>query len=237
MNEEEHKGPRCIGIVVDGNRRWARQKRIPLVEGHRAGYKKLRDVVEWAKESSVRYLIFYAFSMENWNRPSDEVFYLMKLIPEVFTRDIEKFKRNSVRIRIIGERGRFSRRIQEILNRAEQETEQFSDYTVCFALSYGGREEILHAVQRLIQERGEGMGIATHPVTKEEFHNYLYASDIPDPDIIIRTSGEQRLSNFLTWQSAYAELFFTKTLWPDFSKEEFTEILAAYGVRDRRFGK
>lgn len=222
--------PRCIGIIMDGNRRFAREHNLALFEGHRAGSKKLKEVLRWAKEAGVSYVIVYAFSTENWNRSPEEVSYLLTLFKSILTNELEEMKREGVRIRCIGTLARFPLEIRESVVRAEAETRGLEGPTLVLALSYGGRAEIVEAANRAI-EAGE------HQMTEEKFSAHLSTAGIPDPDLIIRTSGEQRLSGFLPWQSVYSELFFTKTHWPALSREEFEGILKEFSRRERRMGE
>ncbi len=219
-----------IGIIMDGNRRYAKERGMPAFLGHRAGYMKLQEVLHWCKESGIRYMTVYAFSTENWNRSKDEVSYLLELFREMITRVVSDAKKNHTRIIFLGERDRFPQDIYERIISAEEETRNESEFTFAIALSYGGRSEILHAVRQIPKEK---IGV----ITEEEFSKLLWTKDIPDPDLIIRTSGEERLSNFLPWQSVYSELFFTPTYWPAFTKEEFLRMLETYEARQRRFGK
>lgn len=230
MTDEDKKVPECIGIIMDGNRRWAKEQGLPTIEGHRKGYEKFRDVVSWLKEVGVKYVVFYAFSTENWNRTEDEVGYLMKLIKTVLVDGWEDVKKENVRVKFAGQMDRFSEDLQKDMKRAEEETAHNTEGTVVVALSYGGRAEIVHAVNELVRKEKK-------EVTEENISNHLWTKGIPDPELVIRTSGEQRLSGFLTWQSVYSELFFTDTYWPAFSKEELYRILDEYAVRERRHGK
>jgi undecaprenyl diphosphate synthase len=221
--------PLSVGIIMDGNRRWAKERGLPSLEGHRRGYKKLQDVVDWCRELGVGELTVYAFSTENWNRAKDEVSYLLDLfrtgIREQFARALEK----KVRLLFPGDRSRFPEDIRTMMAEAEEKTKTFTEQTLALALSYGGRAEILHALREIPQEK-----IST--LTEEEFEQHLWTGMLKDPDLIIRTSGEKRLSGFLTWKSTYSELFFTDTYWPAFTKEEFARMLEEYGQRKRRFG-
>ncbi len=221
--------PSCIGIIMDGNRRWAKAKNLPTFEGHRRGYEKLKEVLRWAKESGVRHLIVYALSTENWNRTQEEVSYLLGLIRLVLTEDLEVVKKEGGKIVCVGERERFPSDIQEMMRRAETETATLEGVTLVLALSYGGHAEIVQAVNKAVQ--------AGESVDEKGFAAMLWTKDVPDPDLIIRTGGELRLSGFLPWQSVYSELFFTKTFWPDFSEVEFKSILEEFSKRERRNGK
>jgi undecaprenyl diphosphate synthase len=225
----EGKKVNCIGVIMDGNRRWAKGKGLSTAEGHHAGYGKLKEVVRWAGEKGISHAIFYAFSTENWNRSPEEVAGLMTLFEMGLRESLPEFLRDGVRVRFIGERERFSSELQTLMNEVEEKTAECNVITAVLALSYGGRSEITHAFNELLK------GNKTL-VTQEDIADVLWTKDIPDPDLIIRTSGEQRLSNFLPWQSVYSELFFTETLWPDFSKNEFEGILRSYAERDRRRG-
>lgn len=222
--------PESIGIIMDGNRRFAKAKGLPSLEGHRAGYEKMREVISWCKKSGVRNLVVYAFSTENWNRAEEEVSYLMDLFRMVIKTIVDEAKKDDTRVIFLGERTRLPEDVVAQMKWAEVETASFKTFTFGIALSYGGRAEILDAIHRIPKE-------SVGSLSEKEFANLLWTKDIPDPDLIIRTSGEQRLSNFLPWQSVYSELYFTDTLWPDFTEEEFLAILAQYSARERRMGK
>lgn len=231
MNEIQ-KIPRCVAITMDGNRRWAREQGLSTLAGHKAGYLKFKEVVRWGKEAKIEYLEFYAFSTENWKRGDEEVGHIMNLFEMALIDCLRNFIDDKVRMRFIGEHFRFSSKLQNLIKKVEKVTENYTDTTVVLALSYGGRREIVTAVNKLIAENRR------EPVGEAEFReHYLWSKDIPDPDIAIRTGGEKRLSNFLLWQMAYTELFFTDTLWPDFSKEEFYRILEEFAVRDQHHGR
>ena len=223
--------PRSIGMILDGNRRYAREKGLPSLEGHRLGYEKLKEVARWCKEKGVEYLIVYAFSTENWNRAPEEVGYLTELIKTILTEGTRELQKEHMRVRFIGQLERFGKEIAESARKTETETKDNDELTVVIALSYGGRAEILKAAQELLKNPPEG------ELTEEVFEKHLWTAGIPDPDIILRTGGEQRLSGFLSWQGVYSELFFVPTYWPAFSKEEFEQILEEYGKRQRRHGK
>lgn len=228
--QQSRAAPRCIGVIMDGNRRWARANGMPTLEGHRKGYDKMKDFLGWAREAGVLWVIVYAFSSENWNRSTEEVSYLMKLLKRACAEEAAHFKKENARIRVIGNRARLAPDVREAVMHAEEETKNCTGETLALAISYGGRDELVEAARKLC-------GRAPEEITKETFAAELWTNGIPDPDIVIRTSGEQRLSNFLLWQAAYSELFFTETLWPDFSKEEFFQILEKYAARERRYGK
>lgn len=218
-----------MGMIMDGNRRWAKEKGLPQLEGHRLGYEKLKEATKWAREAGVQNVIVYAFSTENWNRTESEVSYLMDLIRLLLTRELEHLKKENIRVLCLGDRRRFSQDIQTLMDKAEKETARNNGLTLGLCLSYGGRAEITQAANLAIS--------ASEPVDEESFSKYLWTSGLPDPDLIIRTGGEQRLSGFLTWQSVYSELFFAKAYWPAFSKKEFMDIIDEFSNRDRRNGK
>ena len=222
--------PLSIGIIMDGNRRYAKARGLSTLEGHKQGYSRLKDIISWSRDAGVGYVTVYAFSTENWNRAEEEVGYLMNLFRTVIVEVTKEAKEKGTRIIFLGQRERFAPDMQTAMNESEESTKSCTALTLAVALSYGGRQEILDAVHRISAEK-----IAS--ISEEEFSNMLWTKDVIDPDFIIRTSGEERLSNFLPWQSVYSELFFTKTLWPDFSKEEFLSIIEAYNSRERRLGK
>ena len=227
MSEQKIK---CIGIIMDGNRRWARAHNKPVFEGHSEGYKKLQDVVRWARESKIEHVAAYAFSAENWQRSEEEVGYLMKLFRFILSNETKKMIDEHVRVCFIGDRSRFSEDIQKGMEKMERETAVDFDITLHVAMSYGGRAEIIAATNALINE-----GVKS--VTEEEFSKKLWSYPMPDPDLIIRTGGEQRLSVFLPWQTVYSELFFVEAFWPEFQQEEFVKIIGNFGARERRMGR
>ncbi len=217
---------------MDGNRRWARNKGLALLEGHSAGGKTLKETVRWAKDAGVEHIIFYTFSTENWNRSEDEVGYLLNLIGKFINTELESFHKEGGVLHYVGDTSRFSSSLQDTFRNSEEKTKNNPGPHVYFALNYGGRSEILSAVKKILKEHP-----AESDITEEYFAKHLQTFNMPDPDIIIRTSGEQRLSGFLPWQGVYSELFFTDTLWPDFSKNEFNRIIEEYNNRERRIGK
>jgi len=220
--------PKHIAIIMDGNGRWAKRRFLPRIEGHRAGGKSVRRVVEAARELGIRYLTLYAFSTENWTRPEDEISGLMKLFIEYLRGELPNLVKNKVRLRTIGQKNRFSNEIQLMIDEAENQTKEGAELDLILALSYGGRQEIIDAVNLAIKNG--------KPVTEESFRRYLYAPDVPDPELLIRTSDELRISNFLLWQSAYTEFVYSPVLWPDFDKDEFIRCIDEYRDRERRFG-
>src|SRR3989344_1556117 len=224
--------PVTIGAILDGNRRWAVLRGLPKVEGHRAGYEKLKELCRWAFEAGIANVLVYAFSTENWRREEWEVSYLMKLLQWVLEKEIDEFHREGISVRIIGDRSRFSENTRALMAAAEEKTKANTKGTVGILLSYGGRAEIVAAASEIMRR-----GVAADSITEELFSECLWTAGIPDPDLVIRTGGEKRLSGFLTWQSVYSELFFTDTLWPDFTEKEFDTILAEFASRERRRGK
>ncbi|MBX4215707.1 di-trans,poly-cis-decaprenylcistransferase [Candidatus Parcubacteria bacterium] len=220
--------PKHIGIVMDGNRRFARGKGWPVYRGHEAGYEKLKEFVRWAKESGVRTVYAYAFSTENWKRTKEEVSYLISLFERAIIKEADELTREGIRVKFIGQLGEFSPKLQAAMRKLEKETKDNSP-TLVLAVSYGGRAELVAAAERARKEKG--------PLTEEKLAKHLSTAGLPDPELIIRTSGEIRTSNFLPWQAAYSEWYFTKTLWPALTKKEFLDILGDFSKRERRNGK
>jgi len=221
--------PQCVGIILDGNRRWAKERGIPSLMGHRKGFENLIEAARWVREAGVAHLAVYAFSTENWNRSSDEVTYLMELFKEMAGTHLATLGKEGVRIRFIGERARFSADLQALMREAEEGSALNTSFTVWVCLSYGGRAEILAAARRAQEDAVE--------ISDESLRARMWSAEMPDPDLIIRTGGEMRLSGFLTWQSIYSELFFLKTYWPDFSRNDLDAVLSEYAQRQRRMGK
>lgn len=228
MNEE--KIPQCVGFIMDGNRRWAKGQGLPTLEGHARGYTQLKKIADSVYTARIPHMVCYAFSTENWKRTEEEVGYLMRLLEKAVQElpDILKKEGKKVHIRVIGERTHLPESLACAISEVEEKNVGIPELTVWIALSYGGRAEIVDAVNRALE-----IGV---PVTEESFGDLLWTKGMPDPDLIIRTSGEERLSNFLSWQSAYSELFFVDTMWPDFGESEFQSILEEYGKRQRRRG-
>lgn len=225
-----------IAIIMDGNRRWAKKHGMPKSFGHKKGAENVVKITRAMKESGVKYLTLYAFSTENWQRSEEEVSALMQLLREYLDKEFKEIMDNNVRIVFIGERNRLAEDIQEKMANIERESASNSDLTLCVALSYGSRQEVLAAVKkaaRLVEEKK----IKPEEIDEKMFSSLLYTANIPDPDILVRTSGEQRISNYLLWQLAYTELFFTDTLWPDFGKDELLSIIKNFNLRERRYGK
>ena len=221
-------GPKHIAIIMDGNGRWAKARHLPRTAGHKRGVDTTKAVVKHAGEIGVEYLTLYAFSTENWMRPEGEVKDLMAMLRRFLKSDAIELLDNDVRLRVIGNRDRLSNDIVAMIESLENKSKNNNGMNLIIALDYGGRQEILNAVNNAI-EIGEN-------IKEEDFSKYLYTANIPDPDLLIRTSGEKRISNFLLWQCAYSEFVFTDILWPDFKPEDFDECIHEYQNRDRRYG-
>lgn len=224
--------PAHIAVIMDGNGRWAAARGLPRLAGHRAGTENLRRVIKACVEFGIQYLTIYAFSTENWGRPSEEVEGLMHILSEVIDNELEELNSEGVQIRHIGRIDRMEENLRAKVQRAVEITRHNHRLVLCVAWNYGGRDEIVCAIRRMIAD-----GRKADEIDDELVGQYLFTASIPDPDLIIRTSGEMRISNFLTWQSAYSEWYFTPTLWPDFDKEELRKALEEYSQRDRRFGR
>lgn len=225
-----------IAIIMDGNGRWAKRQGLPRSMGHKKGAEIVKEIAKAANEKGVKFLTLYAFSTENWGRPKDEVDTLMSLLRQYLKTDLSELKKNNIRIRFIGERNMLDADIVQNMHRLERETQDNTGMCLCLAISYGARKEILQAAQKLAALVKNG-DLSESDVDIQNFSAMLYTHEMPDPDIVIRTSGEQRISNFLLWQAAYAEFFFTKTLWPDFSAQELDDIIEQFKSRERRYGK
>ena len=227
--------PRHVAVIMDGNGRWAKLRGLHRVEGHRMGIRAVRAVVECARELGIPYLTLYAFSVENWGRPEVEVSTLMMLLKEFLLEELPELARHRIRLNVIGEVSRLPAFVREVLERTISATAANSEMTLTLALSYAGRDEIARASRKLAAEAAAGK-ISPGDVSETEFALRLDTAGMPDPDLVIRTSGERRISNFLLWQAAYAEFVFTDVLWPDFGKPEFLQALDEYSRRQRRFG-
>jgi len=227
--------PRHVAIIMDGNGRWAKARGLPRGAGHERGVEALRRTVEAAGDMGIRYLTVFSFSTENWRRPAGEVNALFGLLRAYVRRDLERLKRDGVRVRVAGTRENLPDDLRELVDRAERETRDNVRFHLTVAFNYGGREEIVRAVQSLAGEVAEGR-LMPQQITENLFSNSLDTSELPDPDLLIRTSGERRLSNFLLWQCAYSELVFTDVLWPDFGAEALARAVTEYAQRERRYG-
>ncbi|OGA30603.1 MAG: di-trans,poly-cis-decaprenylcistransferase [Betaproteobacteria bacterium RIFCSPLOWO2_12_61_14] len=225
--------PRHVAIIMDGNGRWAKQRFLPRVMGHQRGVEALREVVKSCRELGVEYLTVFAFSSENWRRPVDEVSFLMSLFLKMLEREVAKLHENNIRLKIIGDRSRFDAKLQQTMREAEHLTVNNTGLVLTIAANYGGRWDVMHAVQAMLKEHPQlAQGFA-----EEDLSPYLSMSDAPEPDLFIRTGGEQRISNFMLWQLAYTELYFTDVLWPAFGRKELDAAIDSYQKRERRFGR
>jgi undecaprenyl diphosphate synthase len=227
--------PQHIGIIMDGNRRWAKRKGLPTLKGHEKGYEMLKKVGEWCLDRGVKFLTVFAFSTENWNRSPEEVDYLMKLLKKALKDEVKEMHKKGFRINVIGRMKDLSKDLQQAVKDAVELTKDNKKGTINIALNYGGRAEIVDMAKAIVKAAIQGH-LSPRRITEKLITNYLYTKGIPDPDLIIRTSGEQRLSGFLPWQSSYAELYFTPTCWPDFSEKELDKAIDWYLHRERRFG-
>jgi len=225
--------PRHVAIIMDGNGRWAKKRRMPRVAGHRKGADAVRATVRACGERGIEFLTLFAFSSENWRRPADEVSLLMELFVQALEHEVQKLHENNIRFRAIGDLTRFDRHIQRLIAEAESLTARNSRLTLTVAVNYGGRWDFMQAVKRMLAEHPQ----RAQSFTEEEVAGYLALNYAPEPDLFIRTGGEQRISNFLLWQLAYTELYFTDTLWPDFDREALDRAIASYQRRERRFGR
>jgi undecaprenyl diphosphate synthase len=220
-----------VALIMDGNGRWAGQRGLPRIEGHREGIKRVNDIIETSIEQGLRAVTFYTFSMENWQRPKREVNALMKFLSTYLKSEMKRLVKMNVVFRAIGDLERLPKGVQKMLKDFESLSKDNTGLMLTSALSYSGRDEIVMVVKRMLAN-----DVRPEDADERLFESYLYTAGIPNPDLIIRTSGEMRLSNFLLWQSAYAELYFTETLWPDFGKDEFISAIKEFHGRDRRFG-
>jgi undecaprenyl diphosphate synthase len=223
--------PQHVAIIMDGNGRWAIKRGLPRLAGHKAGTDNLRRIIEASVEFGVKYLTIYAFSTENWGRPSEEVEGLLRILEDVIDRELNELNKQGVQVKHIGRLERLSPQLQKKVMDAVELTRNNDRLILCVAWNYGGRDEIVYSIQHMLKD-----GINPDDVTPELVSKYLFTAGIPDPDLVIRTSGELRISNFLIWQTAYSEWYITPTFWPDFGKEEYHKALEAFAQRDRRYG-
>lgn len=228
--------PQHVAIIMDGNGRWAKRRGLGRIFGHRNGVEAVRQSVEAAAEAGVKYLTLYAFSTENWSRPKDEVDSLMSLLVESIVNETDKLNKNNVRLKTIGNIESFPQKVKDRLNQSIQKTSNNTGLVLVLALSYSSRWEIVEAVKKIATQVKDG-SLEVDSITADVFSDHLTTAFMPDPELLIRTSGEQRISNFLLWQIAYTEFYFTSVLWPDFRKQHFWEALIDYQKRERRFGK
>ncbi len=235
MTEPQEKTPEHVAIIMDGNGRWAKKRGLPRIKGHQAGAESVRAALRACRSAGVHYLTLYAFSSENWVRPRDEIDGLMRLILRFLESDEQELHENRIRLRVIGHFEDLPKSVQKELTRVMDDTRDYEAGQLILALSYGGRVEILDAARALARRVREG-SLDPDGIDEETFRSCLYAPDVPDPDLMIRTSGELRISNFLLWQLSYAELYVTPVLWPDFREADFEKALESYRSRHRRFG-
>lgn len=237
MTKTEHirRGPRHVAIIMDGNGRWATMRGRPRLFGHHAGAKRVREIVEACPGLGVKYLTIFGFSTENWKRTQIEVAGLMSLFRRYIQKETRALKANNVRVRFIGDRPGLDPKLQQLMDELEETTRECDGTNLTIALNYGGRDEVARATKRLAEDVASGK-LLPENVDEETLPHYLDTHVLPDPDLVVRTSGEARISNFLLWQSAYAEYEFIDTLWPDFSEDVFARLIASYAARDRRFG-
>lgn len=229
---ESNQLPKHVAFIMDGNRRWARGMGLPTLEGHRRGYNKMKEVVDWCLGRGIREMTVFAFSTENWNRSKEEVDYLMGLLHFALTKELDEFKRRGIRLKIIGRREGLPQNVASAIPEAEKATAENKNGTLYIAINYGGRAEIVDAAKKAISS-----GIKPEELDEEKFRNFLYTPEVADPDLIIRTSGEQRTSGFLTYTGAYSELYFVEKHWPDFGEDDLGAAISWYEGRDRRRGK
>lgn len=225
--------PYHLGIIMDGNRRWATSKGLPTLEGHRRGYDKVKSVGRWCKDRGIKVLTLWVFSAENWNRSKKEVDYLMNLLKFAFSKgEVDQSHKNGIKIKVIGQKERLSKDLQKLIEDAEEKTKNNKKGILNLAISYGGRADILEAVKKIVNQK-----IPANKITEEIMSQNLWTAGLPDPDLIIRTSGELRTSGFLTWQSTYSELYFCSKNWPDFTDKDLDKAIADFQNRHRRMGK
>jgi undecaprenyl diphosphate synthase len=232
MSDTTPSLPNHLGIIIDGNRRWARAQNLPTIEGHRRGYDKVKEIGEVVMDRGVNYLTIYAFSIENWKRTADEVGYLLKLLQDLVTTEVAKLHEKNIRVRFLGSPERLPQRTLEAMRKAEELTKDNTRGVLGICINYGGQTEIADAIKGIVTDK-----LPAESITPEAIEKYLYAPEIPPVDLIIRTSGEHRISNFMLWRAAYAELYFIEKHWPDFTAKDLDVALADYAQRQRRFGK
>lgn len=227
--------PRHIAIIMDGNGRWAKRRGLPRTAGHKVGAETFRKIATYCKELGVEYLTVYAFSTENWSRPAEEVGTIMGLLKQYMLEAIDTMERDKIRLRFLGDLSALSPELQALVERTNEISRHIQGFQANVCLNYGGRDELLHAVRRFAADCAAGTA-RPEELTEEGFERYLYTAGLPDPELIIRTSGEERLSGFLLWQCTYSEFYFCDTLWPDFAERDLDKAIIAYQSRDRRFG-
>jgi undecaprenyl diphosphate synthase len=232
--EQARSLPRHIAIILDGNGRWAKKRLMPRNAGHLAGSETFRSIATYCKEIGVEYLTVYAFSTENWKRPEEEVGGIMKLLDKYLHEAIRDMRKKNIRMKVFGDVSRLSPQLQELITETDEISQTIEGFQANICINYGGRAEIVRAARAYAEDYAAGK--VTGELTEDMFSNYMYSAGIPDPDLLIRPGGEYRLSNFLLWQCAYSEFYYTDTLWPDFTPQELDKAIEAYNRRDRRFG-
>lgn len=230
-SSEISSAPVHVGIIMDGNGRWASKRNLPRTNGHSEGLKRAKEIAKAASDAGVRYLTLYVFSTENWKRTQQEVGFLMSLIHSHLKQELEFYTKNHIRIKLLGDRTGLPPEIQKDIEDSEKNTESFDGMTICLAINYGGRDEIVRGMKKIISS-----GCSSDSITEEMISKYFDVPELPDIDLLIRTGGEKRLSNFMLWHAAYAEFIFTDTLWPDYNMEEFNKDITEFQHRNRRFG-
>ena len=234
INQPGDNVPRHIAIILDGNGRWARRRGLPRTAGHAAGSENFRKIATYCKNIGVEYLTVYAFSTENWKRPEDEVKTIMRLLRRYLNEAIDTMERDKIRMKIFGDVAGLPQELQELVQKTDEISKHYEGFQANICLNYGGRNEIVHAARRYAEDYAAGK--VQGRLSEEQFGGYLYSAGIPDPDLLIRPGGEQRISNFLLWQCAYAEFYFSDVLWPDFGTDELDKAIEAFRRRDRRYG-
>lgn len=225
-------GVQHLAVIMDGNRRWAKERSLASSEGHKAGYETLKQMGQWCLDRNIRFLTVFAFSTENWKRTKEEVGYLMGLLEKALTEELEFFVQKEIRLRVLGRLDELSESLRVSIQRAVERTQGFSEHTLSICLNYGGRSELVDAVKKIVAS-----GVPADKIDEATIQQALYYPDLPEPDLLIRTSGEQRLSGFLLWQAAYTELYWASCHWPDFSEKELDAALEDFSARKRRFGQ
>lgn len=228
--------PRHVAVIMDGNNRWAKKRFLPGVAGHKAGVDAVRAVVETSAREGVEVLTLFAFSSENWRRPANEVSALMQLFVAALKREVKKLHRNNIRLVIMGDLSGFTEQIQTLVHEAQEQTRNNSAMTLVVAANYGGQWDIVQAAKQMAQDVQQGK-LNADDIDEQTFHRYTWLNEFPAPDLMIRTGGEQRISNFMLWQTAYSEFYFSDALWPDFKEQEYKKALVAFADRTRRFGR
>jgi len=231
-NKKFEKVPYHLGVWLNGNRRWAKEQGLSTYQGHLKGYQNAQKICRWSKDRGVKILTLYGFSTENWNRPKKEVNYLMKLLERGLSESLAEFQKEKIKVKIIGQKERLPKFLQKVIGKVEKLTKDNKEFILNLAVSYGGRWDILQAIQKIMKKNPPVKNI-----TEDLIESYLSTAGLPAPDLIIRPGGEKRLSNFLLWQTAYSEFYFSEKLWPDFSEKDLDKFLKEYSQRQRRFGR